>query len=108
MQLLDIILPSRLEMLPPSPRFDFEDSPEYKEMVKRATDSLLRIQDSIQSAAADTTQAVNDTLSSIAPPLGGGVGSDDGMSMLVNVIGSLATVALCAYAVYRQRKARLA
>ena len=107
MQLLDVIMPSRLEQIRPAPHFSFEDTPEYKEMVRRATDSLQHIQDSIKASAIDTTQAVSDTLSSVVPPIGGATGSDDGMFMLLNIVGSIATVALCAYAIYRQRKIRI-
>ena len=105
MQILDVILPSRLEMIESSePHFLFEDDPEYKEMVRRATDSLQRIQDSISAAAHDSAQAVSDTLSATMPPVSGGIDSGDGMTMLINVLGSIAAVVLCACAIYLQRR----
>jgi hypothetical protein len=106
MQLLDIIAPSRLEMIEQSARrnqrFDFEDSPEYKEMVRRATDSLQHIQDSIRSAVTDSAQAITDTVQA-AVPISGHYGDGTGMTLLT-IVGSLAALAACTYLIVKSRK----
>lgn len=96
MQVLDIIMPSRLDMIEDGPHFGFEDTPEYKEMVQRATDSLQRVQDSIRNAAADSTQAVSDTIQAVVP-VPGSMDGGDTMTLLLMLLGSIVALSLCAY-----------
>ena len=105
MQILDIIMPSRLDMIKEGPHFSFEDTPEYKEMVRRATDSLQHIQDSIRAAATDTTQAVSDTIQATVP-MAGSAGGNDTMSLLFTLLGSIAALSMCAYLIVNINKNR--
>ncbi|MBR6192410.1 MAG: hypothetical protein IKQ68_09670 [Prevotella sp.] len=107
MQILDVIMPSRLDMIEEGPHFGFEDSPEYKEMVRRATDSLQHIQDSIRNAATDTAQAVGDTIHA-AVPMAGSAGGDDTALLPLTLLGSVAALSVCAYLIFNISRSRKA
>lgn len=114
MQILDIILrPS--DYIKDAPRHPFENTPEYREMVRRATDSLQHVQDSLRRAAADSAAAAQDTLShashSFTDSLStvnasfGSLGSgDDTTSAIVTTAVALCALCASAFAIMKHRK----
>lgn len=112
MQILDIILVPRYMEDPP--KFPFEHTPEYKEMVRRATDSLQHVQDSLRRAAVDSASAAHDTLhhasttltdslSTMTASFGSFSGGDEAMTTIVSIATALCALGACAFAIVKHR-----
>ena len=106
MQILDMLIPSRLDQFSKGPHFDFEDTPEYKEMVRRATDYLQHIQDSVRAAANDSAQTVSDTIQAAVSVTGHTGGGDNTMLLILTLLGSLLALSACAYLILNINKSR--